>query len=87
MKKIVLALLAAGLVFGCSSTSSNKKLAIGAGVGAAAGGVTGAVIGHQSGRGWEGAAIGAAVGGVGGAVVGHQLDKKDDADRAGENQD
>ncbi len=85
MKLFSLAIMAALLVgMGCSSTSSNKKMMIGAGVGAAVGGATGAVIGHQSGRGWEGAAIGAGVGGVGGGVVGHQLDKKDDAKKATE---
>lgn len=35
----------------------------------------GAIIGHQSGHGWEGAAIGAGAGALGGYIVGNEQDK------------
>ncbi len=46
-----------------------ETMAGSAGTGAAVGGITGGIIGHQRGRGWEGAALGAALGGLTGIVV------------------
>ncbi|RJP73892.1 MAG: hypothetical protein C4532_03450 [Candidatus Abyssobacteria bacterium SURF_17] len=66
---ISLALFLAALVVGCTTTEK------GAIAGGALGAGTGAVIGHQSGRGIEGAVIGGAVGAISGGLIGHELDK------------
>lgn len=61
---LAVCLLTVGLVAaGCETMAGS------AGTGAALGAGTGAIIGHQSGRAWEGAAIGAVLGGITGAVV------------------
>ncbi|CDM62374.1 MULTISPECIES: YMGG-like glycine zipper-containing protein [Rhizobium] len=61
MRQIVISLLAAAAVVGCTPTEQ------GAGIGAA----TGAVVGGVATGNVRGAAIGAAVGGAAGAVIGN----------------
>jgi outer membrane protein OmpA-like peptidoglycan-associated protein len=76
MKKVVIMLLSAALLFtmvlGCAWSNKAKGGAIGAG----AGGVAGAVIGKQLGNTALGAIIGAAVGGTAGVVIGNEMDKR-----------
>lgn len=67
---VVVLVLAAVALVGCSSTQKGAVLGGGAGAG------LGAIIGHQSGHTGEGAAIGAAVGGISGALIGEKMDKK-----------
>ena len=66
---IAVALLLAGLMVGCTATQQGAIA--GGGIGAG----TGAIIGHQSGRGGEGALIGGAIGAITGTIVGHEIDK------------
>jgi outer membrane protein OmpA-like peptidoglycan-associated protein len=70
MKKAVILLLSAALLFatsmGCAWSNKAKGGAIGAGAGAVAGGV----IGHVAGNTALGAIIGAAVGGTAGVIIG-----------------
>lgn len=76
MKKVVVLLLSAALLFtgsiGCGWNSAGKGAVIGAG----AGGVVGGVIGHAAGNTAVGAIIGAAVGGTAGIVIGNEMDKR-----------
>jgi outer membrane protein OmpA-like peptidoglycan-associated protein len=76
MKKAVVLLLSAGLLFtssiGCGWNSAGKGAVIGAG----AGGVVGGVIGHAAGNTAAGAIIGAEVGGTAGIVIGNEMDKR-----------
>ncbi len=70
MKTLILpAILATGLVVGCTSSGYTERNAAG---GAAAGAVAGAVIGNNTGDGdaGTGAAIGAVLGGAAGAAKG-----------------
>ncbi|MBI5117806.1 glycine zipper 2TM domain-containing protein [Candidatus Poribacteria bacterium] len=71
-KKLALAataLLLGVALMGCTTTEK------GAIAGGAIGAGTGAIIGHQTGRGGEGALIGGAVGAVSGGLIGHEIDK------------
>jgi hypothetical protein len=61
--KILTILFATLLLSGCA-TDTGKRVATGTVVG----GTTGAIIGNQSGRSYEGAAIGAGVGAIGGLI-------------------
>ncbi|HEX9654995.1 MAG TPA: OmpA family protein [bacterium] len=76
MKKAVILLLSAALLFttsmGCAWSNKAKGGAIGAGAGAVAGGV----IGHVAGNTALGAIIGAAVGGTAGVIIGNHMDKQ-----------
>ncbi len=67
---ILVALLVAVMVTGCTTTQK------GAGLGTVAGAGLGAIIGHQSGHAAEGALIGGALGAGGGALVGSQMANK-----------
>lgn len=69
---LVLVLIGAFLMMGCSASNTVKGGAIGAGAGA----VIGGVIGKQAGNTAVGAIIGAAVGGTAGALIGHYMDKQ-----------
>ena len=77
MKKIILFLVCAPLVLGCSAWSN---LTNGALIGSGAGAALGAGIGYLIGKDGKGAAIGAAigtaVGGSAGALIGNKMDKK-----------
>lgn len=77
MKKVILFLVCAPLVFGCGSWSN---LANGTLIGSGAGAALGAGIGYLISKDGKGAAIGAAIGtaaGAGtGALIGHKMDKK-----------
>lgn len=66
--KKLLALVALLVVAGFISAGC-ETMAGSAGTGAGLGAITGGIIGHQQGRGWEGAALGAAVGGMTGMIV------------------
>lgn len=72
MRKILVGVLAIGIlgIFGCSTTQK------GAGLGAVAGAGLGAIIGHQSGHAGEGALIGGLGGAAAGALAGEQIDRK-----------
>jgi uncharacterized protein YcfJ len=73
MKKytmIVLLLVLAVAVTGCTGTQK------GAGIGTLIGAGAGAIIGHQSGHDAEGALIGGAAGAGGGALIGDSMDSK-----------
>lgn len=73
-EKLAFTMVALFLVFlmaGCTTTTTQS----GALAGGALGAGTGAVIGHQVGRGIEGALIGGAVGAVSGGLIGHEIDK------------
>jgi len=76
MKKAVVLLLSAALLFigniGCGWSNAAKGGAIGAG----AGGAVGGVIGHAAGNTAVGAIIGAAVGGTAGILIGNEMDKR-----------
>ena len=76
MKKAVILLLSAALLFttsmGCAWSNKAKGGAVGAGAGAVAGGV----IGHVAGNTALGAIIGAAVGGTAGVIIGNHMDKQ-----------
>jgi uncharacterized protein YcfJ len=77
MKKyIITGMTAAVILTGCAGPMNNTER--GAATGAVIGGLTGAIIGHQKGRGAEGAAIGAIGGGLLGGAVGNSQDKKAD---------
>lgn len=69
----VLALMVAGVLFGCKSWNKTSK---GAAIGVGAGAVIGAGIGKLSGNTALGAAIGAGVGGATGAAIGKYMDKQ-----------
>ncbi|MFP5042315.1 OmpA family protein [Parasediminibacterium sp. JCM 36343] len=74
MKQVlVLLLLAAVVLQGCSSANKTQK---GAAIGAGGGAVLGGIIGSLSGHVGVGAIIGAAVGGGAGAIIGHKMDKQ-----------
>ena len=75
-KKALLAaaVLAATLVPGCRSVSSNE--ATGAGIGALVGGGAGYALGHNRGNEGNGALLGAAVGGLVGFLVGDAVDER-----------
>ncbi len=60
---VALVVLAGLITAGCETMAGS------AGTGAGLGAATGAIIGHQRGRAWEGAAIGAALGGITGVIV------------------
>src|SRR5512145_3064867 len=75
MKKAVILLLSAALLFaamGCGWSNKAKGGAIGAG----AGGVAGGLIGRAAGNTALGAIIGAAVGGTAGVIIGNHMDKQ-----------
>ncbi len=75
MKKIVVLLLSAAVLFtamGCGWSNKAKGGAIGAG----AGGVAGGLIGRAAGNTALGAIIGAAVGGTAGVIIGNHMDKQ-----------
>jgi 5'-3' exoribonuclease 2 len=61
---------------GCANQQSTVRTKQGAVAGGVLGAATGAVIGHQKGRGLEGAAIGAGIGAAGGAVLGSAEDER-----------
>ncbi|RJP68708.1 MAG: OmpA family protein [Candidatus Abyssobacteria bacterium SURF_17] len=72
-KLITIIVVTVLLLVSCADT---PKWQTGAAAGGGIGAVTGAVIGHQSGREIEGALIGGAVGAVAGGLIGAQLDKQ-----------
>jgi outer membrane protein OmpA-like peptidoglycan-associated protein len=76
MKKIIILLLSAALLYtinwGCAWSNKAKGGAIGAGTGA----VVGGIIGNQFGNTAAGAIIGAAVGGTAGVLIGNEMDKR-----------
>lgn len=75
MKKAIILILPLLALSACGTTTGQR-----AGTGAVLGGATGAIIGNQSGRSWEGAAIGTAVGAIGGlAYDSAQKEKENDA--------
>ena len=77
MKKVILFLVCAPLVFGCSSWSNlTNGTLIGSGAGAALGAGIGYLVGKDGKGAAIGAAIGTAVGGGTGAIIGHKMDKK-----------
>jgi uncharacterized protein YcfJ len=83
MKRLILMLAIFGLIVfssGCASSGSTTQTKRGAVIGGLIGAGTGAIIGHQSGRGLEGAAIGGAVGAIGGGAVGSAQDEQNDRD-------
>ncbi len=61
---------------GCANQGSTVRTKQGAVAGGVLGAATGAVIGHQKGRGLEGAAIGGGVGAAGGALLGSAEDER-----------
>jgi hypothetical protein len=65
------------LVTGCANTNHTTN---GAAIGAGLGTLTGAIVGHQSGKGAEGALIGAAAGALGGGLIGNAKDERERAD-------
>ncbi len=76
--KLSTALTAAAFLAGCTNIKDDqaRTRAEGAGAGALLGAGVGAIIGHQSGRAWEGALIGGAVGSLGGLAVGDHVARK-----------
>ncbi len=76
--KLSTALTAAAFLAGCTNIQDDqaRTRAEGAGAGALLGAGVGAIIGHQSGRAWEGALIGGAVGSLGGLAVGDHVARK-----------
>lgn len=78
LPKITASVTAASLLAGCANIQDDqtRTRTEGALTGSVIGGLAGAVIGHQSGRGWEGAAIGAAAGGLVGLAVGDHVARK-----------
>ncbi|MCS7337080.1 MAG: glycine zipper domain-containing protein [Verrucomicrobiae bacterium] len=76
--KLLSGIVAAGLLAsGCQTPEGEPdRTATGALAGGALGAITGAVIGHQSGRGAEGAAIGGAIGALTGGLIGHSMDQE-----------
>lgn len=76
MKKIVILLISATLLFSFSTGCAWSNKAKGGGIGAGAGGAAGAVIGHAAGNTALGAIIGAAVGGTAGILIGNAMDKR-----------
>jgi len=76
MKKLLVVVLVASLLFtlnGCSTWSRGEKGTV---IGAATGAAIGAAIGKQSGHTAVGALLGAMVGGAAGAYIGHYMDKQ-----------
>lgn len=69
--------LAASLSAGCHNMSHTGN---GAAIGAGLGTLTGAIVGHQSGKGAEGALIGAAAGALGGGLIGNAEDNREKAE-------
>ena len=78
VKTVVIAVLMAGTLAGCSQTTSNwgSKQTVGTGIGAVAGGLAGSQIGGGSGRLWATGA-GALLGALVGSEVGASLDAAD----------
>ena len=64
---------------GCETmgTAAQSKAVQGGVIGTGLGAATGAIIGHQTGRGGEGAAIGAGLGALGGALMGSALEQQE----------
>ena len=67
----IFALMAMILLAGCKTDAQT-----GAAIGSSAGAGLGAIIGYQSGSGWEGAAIGAGAGLLTGYIIGNESDKQ-----------
>lgn len=77
MKKVLLVVFCAFLLFLNLSCETTKSKAVEGGViGGALGAVAGGIIGHQSGHGVGGAVIGGATGAAAGAIIGSQIEKK-----------
>jgi len=76
MKKAVVLLLSAALLFGGNIGCGWSNAAKGGAIGAGAGGAVGGVIGHATGNTAIGAIIGAAVGGTAGILIGNEMDKR-----------
>ncbi len=76
--RLLSGILVVGLVTtGCQTPEGQPdNTATGALAGGALGAITGAIIGHQSGRGGEGAAIGGAIGALTGGLIGHSIDQE-----------
>ena len=66
-------MIAATMLFSCSSMNNTQKGAV---IGTAGGAAAGGIIGRAAGNTALGAIIGATVGGVTGAVIGKQMDKQ-----------
>ena len=82
MKRPVSAILCSALCIpmalsGCANSNHTTN---GAAIGAGLGTLTGAIVGHQNGKGAEGALIGAAAGALGGGLVGNAKDEQERAD-------
>jgi len=74
MKRPLMVIMIISLMLaGCSQMGPYAR--DGAFIGSALGGITGAVVGHQFGRGLEGAAIGAGLGAVTGGTIGDAHDQ------------
>lgn len=71
MNKVIVAIVLALTVAGCSSTSRSDRTVGGALIGAGSGAIIGGAI-----DGGRGAAVGALIGGASGAVIGHQTAPK-----------
>jgi outer membrane protein OmpA-like peptidoglycan-associated protein len=76
MKKVLVAFLAASLIFWTMSCASMSRTQKGGAIGAAGGAVVGGLIGKAAGSTIIGAIIGAAVGGAAGAYIGNYMDKQ-----------
>lgn len=76
MKKTLLLLLCAFVVFLNSGCQTNKsRAAEGAVIGGVLGATAGGIVGHQSHHAGEGVGIGAAAGALAGAIIGSQIAK------------
>jgi len=76
MRKVLILLLSAAVLFTIGTGCAWNKRDTGAVIGAGAGGAVGGVIGHAAGNTAVGAIIGAAVGGTAGALIGNEMDKR-----------
>ena len=76
MKKVVILLLSAVLLFTIGTGCAWNRKATGGVIGAGAGGAVGGIVGHATGNTALGAIIGAAVGGTAGVLIGNEMDKR-----------
>jgi outer membrane protein OmpA-like peptidoglycan-associated protein len=76
MKKFIVGLSVAAVLFGMVGCASMNKTGQGAIIGTAGGAVVGGVVGKLAGNTLLGALIGAAVGGGAGAIIGNYMDKQ-----------
>ncbi|MBN2564711.1 MAG: OmpA family protein, partial [Candidatus Eisenbacteria bacterium] len=76
MKRTLVAILVAALVFGLVGCASMSRKDVGMIIGAAGGAAVGAAIGDKAGNTAAGAIVGAVVGGTAGAVIGNYMDNQ-----------